>query len=54
MVLTIKKYAPGELCGLDYAIPYAIPDLADGLEGVRFIHAVIESGDNDSAWVRLN
>lgn len=28
--------------------------VADGLEGVRFIHAVIESGDNDSAWVRLN
>lgn len=50
MVPTIKKYAPGELCGLDYAIP----DLADGLEGVRFIHAVIESGDNDSAWVQLN
>jgi predicted dehydrogenase len=26
------------------------PSLADGVEGVKFIHAVIRSGRNDSAW----
>lgn len=25
----------------------------DGLDGVRFVHAVIESGDADSKWVRM-
>ena len=36
--------APGEF---DYA------DVEDGLAGVKFVHAVIESGDNDSRWVTL-
>lgn len=35
---------PGEF---DYA------DVEDGLAGVKFVHAVIESGDNDSKWVTL-
>lgn len=30
------------------------PKAEDGLGGVKFIHAVIESGDNDSKWVYLN
>ena len=25
----------------------------NGLDGVRFVHAVIESGEKDSAWVEL-
>lgn len=28
--------------------------VAAGLAGVKFIHAVIESGDNDSKWVSMN
>lgn len=29
------------------------PTVADGLEGVRFVHAVVESARQDSAWVTL-
>ena len=29
------------------------PTVSDGLTGVRFIHAVVESAKNDSAWVSL-
>lgn len=46
-ILKIKAggtVAPGEF---DYA------DVEDGLAGVKFVHAVIESGDNDSKWVNL-
>jgi predicted dehydrogenase len=30
------------------------PDVDTGVAGVRFVHAVIESGDNDSKWVTVN
>lgn len=39
-----KKLKPGE---------YDYPTVDDGLEGVRFVHAVIDSGDNDSKWVTM-
>ncbi|HBP38873.1 MAG TPA: oxidoreductase [Clostridiales bacterium] len=29
------------------------PNVIDGLEGVKFLHAVIESGKNDSIWVKV-
>ena len=29
------------------------PRVEDGISGVKFIHAVIESGDKDAAWVEL-
>ena len=29
------------------------PRVEDGINGVKFIHAVIESGDNDAKWVEL-
>jgi predicted dehydrogenase len=29
------------------------PGIREGVTGTRFIHAVIESGDNDSAWVKV-
>ena len=29
------------------------PSVEDGLDGVKFIHAVIQSGKNDSAWITL-
>ena len=28
--------------------------VTDGLNGVKFVHAVIESADNDSKWVTLD
>ena len=43
-VKTGGTVAPGEF---DFA------DVEDGLAGVKFVHAVIESGDNDSRWVTL-
>ena len=27
------------------------PDVDTGVSGVRFVHAVIKSGDNNSQWV---
>jgi len=30
------------------------PTVADGLSGVRFVHAVVESAARDSAWIVLN
>ncbi len=29
------------------------PDVDTGVSGVKFVHAVIESGDNDSKWVEI-
>jgi hypothetical protein len=29
------------------------PNVIDGVEGVKFLHAVIKSGHEDSAWVTL-
>ncbi len=29
------------------------PSVTDGLNGVRFVHAVIESGKHDAAWIEL-
>lgn len=29
------------------------PTVTDGLNGVKFIHAVIDSATKDSAWVEL-
>lgn len=37
-------YTPGE---------FDFPTVDDGLEGVKFVHAVIESGDNDAKWVNM-
>lgn len=30
------------------------PTVTDGVNGVKFVHAVIESGMNDSSWVSIN
>ncbi|MFU0832525.1 MAG: Glucose-6-phosphate 3-dehydrogenase [Oscillospiraceae bacterium] len=32
---------------------FDFPSVSDGVNGVKFIHAVIESADNDSKWVNL-
>jgi len=29
------------------------PNATDGVEGVKFVHAVIASGDNGSRWVEV-
>lgn len=29
------------------------PDVNTGVSGVKFVHAVIESGDSDSRWVEI-
>lgn len=34
--------------------PPDFPTAEDGLEGVKFVHAVIESARNDSKWVQVN
>ena len=33
--------------GFDY------PDVAMGLDGVKFVHAVVVSADNNSVWVEI-
>jgi len=33
---------------------YDFPKAEDGLGGVRFVHAVIYSGDHDSCWVKMS
>jgi predicted dehydrogenase len=45
----LKKINGEELTANDLDFP----KVDDGLEGVKFIHAVIESGDNDAQWVNL-
>ena len=30
------------------------PTVTDGLNGVKFVHAVISSAEQDSKWVELN
>jgi len=30
-----------------------VPGIQDGVDGVRFIEGVLESGKRDAAWVRL-
>ncbi|MCZ6834311.1 MAG: Gfo/Idh/MocA family oxidoreductase [Planctomycetota bacterium] len=35
-------------------IHHDYPDVTDGLKGVQFINAVLESGHNDGAWTRLS
>lgn len=46
----IEKKLAGQALG-DADIDFATAE--DGLNGVRFIHAVVESGKNDCAWVQL-
>lgn len=43
-----KKYGE-ELTEADYDYP----TIDDGIDGVKFIHAAIESGDNNSKWVDI-
>ena len=43
-----KKYSE-ELTEADYDYP----TIDDGIDGVKFIHAVIESGNNNSKWVTI-
>lgn len=43
----IAKKAGQDFSGYDY------PTVDDGLEGVKFIHAVVESAKADSAWVDM-
>jgi len=45
----LKKKAGLELGGDDLDFP----GLAEGTDGVRFIHAAVQSAHTDSAWVRL-
>jgi len=33
---------------------FDFPKVEDGLNGVKFVHAVIASGDNDSKWVNMS
>ncbi|MGI6668997.1 MAG: Gfo/Idh/MocA family protein [Acetivibrionales bacterium] len=47
-VLKKKKGEPLTADDLDF------PNVDDGVSGVKFVHAVIESGDNDSKWVAIN
>jgi hypothetical protein len=31
-----------------------VPDIADGVAGMRFIEGVLESSQSNAAWVRLS
>ena len=43
----IKNRNGEDVSGIDF------PRVEDGLNGVRFVHAVVESAANNSAWVEL-
>lgn len=45
----LKKVNGEELSGYDYDFP----SIEDGIAGVRFIHACVESSKQDAAWVSL-
>jgi len=45
----LKKINGEELSGYDYDFP----SIEDGIEGVKFIHACVESSKKDAAWVNL-
>ena len=46
-LLKRKAGEPLDTMDLDF------PNVDDGVSGVKFVHAVIESGDNDSKWVAI-
>lgn len=45
----IKRKNGEELTAADMDFP----DVETGVSGVRFVHAVMKSGDNDSKWVNV-
>ena len=49
-ISSILKLENGEaLSGYDFDFP----SLDDGIEGVKFIHACVESSKKDAAWVEV-
>jgi predicted dehydrogenase len=48
--LAIHSFKKGEKWKSDI---YDFPDIEDGVRGMKFIHAVIESGKNNSKWINL-